>query len=74
MYLEDGIVKSLLVASLLLVAMPGAPRSVLITSSDALVTSSDGIVKSLLLKIENCRFFFLVSYPPWAHPRAIKPQ
>ena len=38
-----------LVASLLLVAMPGAPSSVLVTTSMALVTSSDALVPSSIL-------------------------
>ena len=38
-----------LVASLLLVAMPGAPSSVLVTTSKALVTSSDALVPSSVL-------------------------
>ena len=35
-----------LVAFLLLVAMPGAPSSVLVTTSKALVTRSDALVPS----------------------------
>ena len=38
-----------LVASLFLVARPGAPSSVLVTTSKALVTSSDALVPSSVL-------------------------
>ena len=38
-----------LVASLFLVVRPGAPSSVLVTTSKALVTSSDALVPSSVL-------------------------
>ena len=39
----------LLIASLLLVGMPGAPSSVLVTTSKALVTRSDALVTNSVL-------------------------
>ena len=38
-----------ILASLILVAMPGAPSSVLVTTSKALVTRSDALVTSSVL-------------------------
>ena len=39
----------LLIASLLLVAMPGAPSSVLVTTGKALLTSSDALVPNQII-------------------------
>ena len=61
---------------LLLVAMPGAPSSVLVTTSKALVTRSEALVPSsflLLVAMPGAPSSFLFSYIPF-HPKRNSPD